>query len=139
MADRLSAEARSRIMRAIRSKNTRPEKAVREYLFAKGYRYRIHYNKLPGRPDLCFPSRKKAIFVHGCFWHQHADARCPIRGIPASNRKYWGPKLRRNKARDIENVTSLKKLGWKVLVVWECAIRRDHEKVCQAVDRFLKA
>jgi DNA mismatch endonuclease (patch repair protein) len=137
MADRLSTESRSRIMRAIRSKNTKPELIVRRYLSARGYRYRLHSKRLPGKPDLAFPGRRKAIFVHGCFWHQHSKPGCPIRIVPSSNRHYWGPKLRRNLVRDAEHLASLRKLGWKVLVVWECSLRHDVERVCHRITRFL--
>ena len=137
MADRLSVEARSRIMRSIRNKDTKPERAARKYLFAEGYRYRLHTKQLPGTPDLAFPVRKKVIFVHGCFWHQHANEQCPIRIVPSSNKGYWAPKLRRNGARDAENLASLKKLGWKTLVVWECELRQDAEAAGRRMKRFL--
>jgi DNA mismatch endonuclease (patch repair protein) len=137
MADRLSAEARSRIMRAIRHKNTKPEQTVRKYLFAEGYRYRLHRKGLPGKPDLVFPGRKKVIFVHGCFWHQHSAADCPIRVVPSSNQGYWTPKLSRNITRDAENEASLRKLGWDVLVVWECELRNDAEAVRKKMNKFL--
>jgi DNA mismatch endonuclease, patch repair protein len=139
MADRLSTEARSRIMRAIRDKHTKPERAVRQYLFSHGYRYRLHLKKLPGKPDLAFPGRKKVIFVHGCFWHQHADIHCPIRVAPSSNQEYWIPKLQRNIARDAENVLSLRRLGWKILVIWECELRKNHERAYTKIKKFLGA
>jgi DNA mismatch endonuclease (patch repair protein) len=137
MADWLSAEARSRIMRSIRGKDTKPEQAVRKYLFARGYRYRLHSKRLPGKPDLAFPGRKKVIFVHGCFWHQHGDEQCPIRVVPSSNKAYWAPKLRRNIARDAENLASLEKLGWKALVVWECELRQDAAAAGRKMKTFL--
>jgi DNA mismatch endonuclease (patch repair protein) len=137
MTDRLSAEARSRIMRAIRNKNTKPELAVRKYLFKQGYRYRLHPKQLPGKPDLSFPSRKKAIFIHGCFWHQHSAPDCPIRVVPSSNKKYWRPKLRRNVSRDRENAAHLRKLGWKSLVVWECELRDNTAKARKRIKKFL--
>jgi len=137
MADRLSAESRSRIMRAIKSKGTKPEMLVRKFLFAEGYRYRLHPKHLPGRPDLAFPVRQKAIFVHGCFWHQHADEHCPIRVVPSSNVGYWTPKLRRNVARDAENLESLHELGWKTLVVWECELRQDFRAAARSMKKFL--
>ncbi len=125
MTDRLSTEARSRIMRAIRSKDTKPEIIIRKHLFAEGYRYRIHPKQLPGKPDLAFHARKKAIFVNGCFWHQHSDLCCPIRVVPSSNQEYWTPKLARNIERDAENMSSLHELGWDILVVWECELRNQ--------------
>lgn len=133
----LSPEARSRIMRAIRAKDTKPEITVRKYLFTEGYRYRLHSKSLPGKPDLVFLRRKKIILVHGCFWHQHADSTCPISGVPASNTTYWKPKMRRNLARDRENLRALQKLGFEVFVVWECELRANAEKACRKVKRFL--
>ena len=114
---------RSRIMAAIRSTNTTPELAVRRLTHGMGYRYRLHGARLPGRPDLVFASRRKAIFVHGCFWHQHS---CP-RGerTPKTNRAYWQHKLRRNQERDAQNLDSLRQLGWEALVIWECETKES--------------
>jgi DNA mismatch endonuclease, patch repair protein len=137
MADRLSAEARSRIMRAIKAKDTKPEQAVRKQLFAAGYRYRLHPKELPGKPDIVFPGRKKAIFVHGCFWHQHSDVRCPIRVVPSSNQEYWEPKLRRNITRDAENEAALRQCGWKLLIIWECELRVNAERAFAKITKFL--
>jgi DNA mismatch endonuclease (patch repair protein) len=107
-------------MRRIKSSNTQPEMVVRRLVHANGYRYRLHAAKLPGKPDLVFASRKKAIFVHGCFWHQHE--RCASGHVPRSNGSYWAPKLERNVRRDQNNVAMLADAGWQVLVVWECEI-----------------
>lgn len=137
MADWLPTETRSRIMRSIRAKNTKPELLVRKLLFADGYRYRLHSSKLPGKPDIVFSGRRKVIFVHGCFWHQHPKQSCPIKGVPASNQSYWEPKLKRNAARDAENVSTLKKLGWAVQIVWECELRCKPEKTLAKVKKFL--
>jgi len=137
MADRLSAESRSRIMRSIKSKDTKPEMMVRKFLFAEGYRYRLHPKHLPGRPDLAFSGRRKAIFVHGCFWHQHSNEHCPIRVVPSSNKGYWTPKLRRNVARDAENETSLRQLGWKTLIIWECELRLNSKRAFARIMKFL--
>jgi DNA mismatch endonuclease, patch repair protein len=136
-ADWLSASTRSRIMRSIRSKDTVPEQIVRRALFAEGYRYRLHVKQLPGKPDLVFPGRKKIIFVNGCFWHQHPSPKCKITRTPASNKGYWGPKLRRNVERDAENTAVLKKLGWKVQIVWECSLRSAQEATIAKVKNFL--
>jgi len=133
----LSAEARSRIMRAIRSKDTKPELTVRRYLFNAGYRYRLHSKFLPGKPDLVFRRRRKIVLVHGCFWHQHPSERCPIVGVPASNKKYWGPKMKRNYTRDKANLAALKELGFKVLVVWECELRMNPERALHKIRTFL--
>jgi len=105
-------------MRNIRSKNTAPELILRRLLYALGYRYRLHSHNLPGRPDIVFQSRRKVIFVHGCFWHQHSA--CREGRIPSSRIEYWEPKLLRNKERDAAHCAQLKAEGWQVLVVWEC-------------------
>lgn len=123
MADTVTPERRSEIMSNIRSKSMKPEMAVRQGLHAMGYRYRLHRKDLPGKPDLVFSRRQAVIFVHGCFWHRHADPACKIARLPRSNREYWLPKLERNVARDAACQAELRQLGWKVLVIWECEIR----------------
>lgn len=125
MADRVTTETRSKTMRAIRSKDTKPELAVRRLVHGLGYRYRLHRHTLPGRPDMVFPSRRKVVFVHGCFWHQHADPACRIAHRPKSNLDYWLPKLERIVARDDEHRARLAELGWDVLVIWECEVNRS--------------
>ncbi len=122
MADRVSEQVRSRIMRTIRSKDTSPELAVRKYLHATGLRYRLHRHDLPGRPDLILPRYLTAVQVYGCFWHQHPDPRCRDARIPDSNFAYWVPKLRGTVRRDRRNRHDLEKLGWHVEVVWACEI-----------------
>lgn len=117
-------EARSRIMRAIRSKNTAPEMAVRRYLHAAGYRFRLHRSDLPGKPDIVLPKHKAAIFVHGCFWHQHSDPKCRNAQMPRSNTAYWSPKLARNIERDREAAERLQAIGWRVFTVWECETKQ---------------
>jgi DNA mismatch endonuclease (patch repair protein) len=104
-------------MRRIRSKNTAPELLIRSLIFKSGYRYRLHRKDLPGTPDLVFPKLHKVIFINGCFWHQH---KCKEAHIPKSNREYWLPKLEQNITRDKENCKKLRKMGWSVLVLWEC-------------------
>jgi DNA mismatch endonuclease (patch repair protein) len=121
MSDTVSPEKRSEIMRSVRSKNTKPEMTIRRLLHRLGYRYRIHARDLPGTPDIAFRARKKAIFVHGCFWHMHRN--CRRSSIPASNREYWEKKLNRNRERDREHREALISAGWAVLVVWECEIK----------------
>ena len=123
MVDTVTPKRRSEIMSGIRSKGMKPEMTVRRQLHSMGYRYRLHRRDLPGKPDLVFPARRKIIFVHGCFWHQHADPACRIARRPKSNREYWMPKLERNVARDAENRARLRELGWKVHVIWECEVR----------------
>jgi DNA mismatch endonuclease (patch repair protein) len=122
--DRLTPSQRSENMRQIKSKNMKPEMVVRSTVHSLGYRYRLHRQDLPGKPDLVFGPRKKVIFVHGCFWHGHHDPKC-IDGQrkPKSNLDYWLPKLARNQERDSQRETELQHLGWLVLTVWECETR----------------
>ena len=108
-------------MQAVKSKNTGPELAVRRLAHRMGYRFRLHRKDLPGKPDLVFPRLRKAVFVHGCFWHQHHCARGGR--TPKSSRDYWIPKLRRNKQRDAEHQIRLYEMGWTVLVIWECEMK----------------
>lgn len=114
-------EVRSRTMRAVKSTNTRPEVAVRKLVYAMGFRYRLHGKELPGSPDLVFRSRRKAIFVHGCFWHGH-DCKRGAR-LPKTNVEYWSLKIQRNRERDFNSLRALKDEGWKCLVVWECELK----------------
>lgn len=114
-------EQRSRTMRAVRSRDTKPELTVRRFLHAAGLRYILHDRRLPGSPDLVFPKYRTVVFVHGCFWHQHAN--CPAASRPRSNTEYWSRKLTGNVERDARNRTSLEASGWRVLVIWECEIR----------------
>lgn len=123
MADNHSKEIRSYNMSQIRSKNTKPEEIVRKYLFSEGFRYRKNDKRYPGRPDIILPKYKTVIFVNGCFWHMHDG--CPKFVMPKSNIEYWKPKLERNKRHDIENKIALEKQGWKVIVVWECDLKKD--------------
>jgi len=108
-------------MRRIKSVDTSPELLVRRMLWHLGYRYRLHDKRLPGKPDIVFWGRKKVIFVHGCFWHQHYG--CADSKLPKSNTEYWHPKLRRNVERDARAVELLEAIGWRVLIVWDCQTR----------------
>ena len=134
--DRVLPEQRSENMRRIRSEGMKPEMTVRRLVHGMGYRYRLHRKDLPGKPDLVFGPRRKIIFVHGCFWHQHRDEGCPIAHKPLSNITYWEPKLRRTMKRDFRNVRALRKSGWRVLVVWECELK-ETGKLARRVRRFL--
>jgi len=127
-------EARSRIMRAIKSRDTQPELIVRRLAYSMGYRYRLHRKDLPGKPDLAFPGRRKVIFVHGCFWHCHDCGRGAR--LPATNKAYWKEKLERNKARDLAALKALTALGWKVKVLWECELA-DSNRVEGLLRTFL--
>lgn len=119
--DTLSADKRSETMGRVRSKDTTAELIVRRLVHSLGFRYRLHGRELPGKPDIVFPARRKVIFVHGCFWHGHS---CRSgRNRPASNQTYWIPKLDRNKTRDRANRNRLRRLGWDVLVIWECELK----------------
>lgn len=108
-------------MSRVRAKDTKPEMVVRRTLHAAGYRYRLHVRDLPGKPDLVFSSRRKIVFVNGCFWHRHQD--CALARLPKSRTEFWNDKLERNRERDDNNVKALRDLGWEVLTVWECEIR----------------
>lgn len=122
MSYKISKEKRSAIMSRIRSRNTKPEILVRKLIHRLGYRFRLHAKELPGTPDIVFRPKKKAIFVHGCFWHQHDPAVCSLSKQPKSRLDYWLPKLQRNVERDAANVNLLTSLGWEILIVWECEI-----------------
>jgi len=121
-------------MAKVRSKDTKPEMIVRRLIYSLGFRYRLHRKDLPGKPDLVFFHRKKVIFVHGCFWHRH---NCKAgRKEPKSNQEYWIPKLERNLLRDKENREVLVKMGWRVLVLWECELK-NKEDLTKMVKLFL--
>ena len=134
MVDSVSPEVRSRIMAQVKSRDTKPELKVRRLLHGLGYRYRLHGKDLPGRPDLVFPSRRKAVFVNGCFWHGHAN--CEKARLPSSNRDYWQTKLTRNRERDERNLALLQEGGWGTKVVWECELA-DMDAVSRDLIAFL--
>lgn len=114
------ALTRSELMARIRSKDTRPELIVRHFLWASGFRYRLHGKKLPGRPDIVLTRYRTVIFVHGCFWHGHEG--CKDFRIPNTRREFWEAKIHRNQERDLQNQAKLKALGWNIITVWECEI-----------------
>ncbi len=136
MADIFSVERRSEIMSRIRGANTKPEMTVRRLVHSMGYRYRLHRSDLPGKPDLVFAKRRKVIFVHGCFWHQHGAPECKLTSVPKSNQEYWLPKLRENKQRDEQSCAQLAATGWSVLVIWECQLK-DSERLIGILRSFL--
>ena len=121
MADNHSKEVRSKNMSHIRSTDSKPEDIVRKYLFSKGFRYRKNVRALPGRPDIVLPKYKAVVFVNGCFWHKHD---CPRFVWPSSNEEYWRPKILRNFERDQLNRQELEALGWRVIIVWECELKK---------------
>jgi len=122
MADVHSVKTRSYNMSQIHSKDTKIEILVRKYLFSRGLRYRKNDKRYPGRPDIVFPKYKIVIFVNSCFWHHHEN--CPGFVLPKSKQEYWQAKLERNKQRDTKNITLLQNLGWRVISVWECELKK---------------
>ena len=131
--DTVPIRVRSEIMRRVGSTDTTPEMKVRRMIHAMGFRYRLHDKRLPGRPDLVFPSRSKVIFVHGCFWHGHS---CEAAKLPASNVEYWRGKRDRNAARDRRTLRTISRGGWQALVIWECELR-NLERTRRKVIAFL--
>lgn len=135
MTDKIDPERRSENMRRIRSRDTSPELKVRSALRALGFTgYRLHRRELSGVPDIAFVGRRKAIFIHGCFWHGH-DCKEGLRK-PASNIDYWGPKIARNRSRDAIHTAALAKLGWEVLTIWDCELK-DSDKIGERLRIFL--
>jgi DNA mismatch endonuclease (patch repair protein) len=132
--DTVDAAKRSEIMRRVRGRDTGPEMIVRRLTHSLGFRYRLHDRELPGCPDLVFRSRKKVIFVHGCFWHQHKG--CRRAQLPTSRADYWAAKLRANKKRDARNCKELSQAGWKVLTLWECHLG-DLDRLARSINSFL--
>lgn len=116
---------RSAQMALVRNSNTKPELLVRRALHRAGLRYRLHVKRLPGKPDIVFPSRQLVIFVHGCFWHRHPDPKCQLARLPKSRLEFWKPKLEGNSIRDQKNRATLEALGWYVIVIWECELVGD--------------
>lgn len=110
-------------MSRIKGKNTKPEILVRKFLFSHGIRYRLHVKNLPGKPDMVFPKYKKILFIHGCFWHGHEE--CKYFAIPKTRTEWWLNKINRNKEKDIESVSELKKMGWKIITIWECEVKSN--------------
>ena len=134
MADTRTPEQRSRIMAAVRSKHTSPEMTVRRWLFARGYRYRLHRKDLAGRPDRVLPSRRVVIFVHGCFWHGHG---CAKGKLPKSRLEFWSDKIRRNRERDAKAAIALQAMRWRVLTIWQCETR-DSDRLAESILSFLE-
>ncbi|WP_255654307.1 very short patch repair endonuclease [Cohnella sp. REN36] len=125
-------------MSKIRSKNTVPEMTVRRYLHSRGFRYRLHDKKLPGKPDLILPKYKTAIFVHGCFWHAHEG--CKYYRAPKSNTDYWSKKIGNNISRDQLHQQKLRQMGWNVIVVWECELKLNSQGRCiNLVDQIINS
>ena len=135
--DTLTPRERSERMGRIRGRDTKPEMRVRRLVHAMGYRYRLHRNDLPGKPDMVFGPKRKIIFVHGCFWHRHPSPKCKLARLPKSRLEFWRTKLDANRLHDIANIRKLKALGWKVLIVWECESAKT-EHLENKISRFLE-
>ena|SRR5260221_7169083 len=123
--DTLTPAQRSERMSRVKGKGSVAERRVRSLAHAMGYRFRLHGARLPGKPDLVFASRRKAIFVHGCFWHRHPDPNCRLARLPKSRQDFWVPKLAANRDRDLRNEDALESLGWRTLTIWECEMRDE--------------
>lgn len=113
-------------MSRVKQKHTAPEMIVRRYLYSKGIRYRIHLRSLPGSPDIAIPKQKLVIFIHGCFWHGHQH--CKKSYWPKNNLEFWNKKIDNNRAKDIRNINDLKALGWSVIIVWECDLKKAYQQ-----------
>lgn len=136
MADIVPRHVRSRMMSSIRSRDTKPEMKLRKALHARGFRYRLHDARLPGKPDLVFPRYHAVLFVHGCFWHRHGG--CKYATIPSSNVGFWRTKLEKNVVRDGRVIEALRADGWRVGIVWECLFKKpDFEDAISAIATFL--
>ncbi len=135
MVDVHSPERRSYNMSCIKGKDTKPETVVRKWLWQSGYRYRLHYRDLPGKPDIVFPSRKKVIFINGCFWHKHE---CNYFRWPKSNPEFWKRKIEGNVIRDSENYLKLINNGWEYLIIWECETKEKNlQQLWEKIQSFL--
>ena len=130
MTDIADSQTRSRMMAGIRSRDTKPELLVRRYLHAQGFRYRLNVRSLPGSPDLVLAKWRTVIFVHGCFWHRHPG--CTLAYTPKSRQPFWLEKFEKNVARDAAAITALESAGWLVIVVWECALRKNGQRAVLA-------
>lgn len=131
--------ARSHQMSLVRSRDTKPEMVVRRLVHGLGFRYRLHHAGLPGKPDLVFAKRRKVIFVHGCFWHQHDDPECWRSRLPKSRPEFWIPKLKANTERDARDIAVLQTGGWDVMVVWECETKpRRMHKLQERILAFMR-
>ena len=119
----MTREQRSNCMRAVRCRDTLPEMIVRKWLFSLGYRFRVQYRKLPGKPDIALPKYKTLIEIRGCFWHRHKD--CPIATMPKSNREFWRNKFEANVERDARHEREWAELGWKAIIIWECELKGE--------------
>lgn len=134
MADRHTKEERSYNMSCVKNKDTKPEVFIRKFIFSKGFRYRKNVKELPGCPDIVLPKYKTVIFVHGCFWHKH---NCKYASKPKTNVEFWNKKLNGNAKRDKKIMKKLTDLGWHILVIWECEIKKWNKNIEKKVYRYL--
>jgi DNA mismatch endonuclease (patch repair protein) len=134
MADVHDKQTRSYNMSRIKGKDTKPEMVVRKFLFAHGYRYKLHDKKLPGKPDIVLPKYKTVIFVHGCFWHGHKG--CKYYVVPKTKTKWWLNKISVNKVNDSKHIRALRKEGWQTLIIWECGLKKN--KADRTLSKLLK-
>jgi len=133
MTDIMTAERRSRLMSRIRGRHTKPELLIRRGMHALGFRYRLHVNDLPGKPDMVFPKYGAVVFIHGCFWHGHD---CPLFREPTTNAEFWKRKIAANRENDARKAAELESSGWRILTVWECSIRGRQKSVKEVLDRI---
>ena len=137
MPERISPETRSRMMSGIRGRDTQPERLIRGHLHAEGFRFRLCRKDLPGKPDIVLPRWKTAIFAHGCFWHGHQG--CALFRVPKTRTEFWSDKISRNAQRDEAAIKALREMGWRVAVVWECALRADQSRTLQSLVSFVRS
>lgn len=135
--EKISPETRSRMMAGIRGKDTKPELTIRRHLHAEGFRFRLFRRDLPGRPDIVLPRWRVAAFAHGCFWHGHAG--CSYFRLPKTRPEFWEAKILRNTERDQEAIAQLRDAGWRVAVIWECALRRQPERTLHSLSTFIRS
>ena len=137
MAEKISPETRSRMMAGIRGKNTKPELTIRRWLHADGFRFRLFRRDLPGRPDMVLPRWNVVVFAHGCFWHGHQG--CSYFRLPKTRPEFWEGKIRRNSERDHESMDKLVEAGWRIAVIWECALRKEPEITLRRLSSFIRS
>jgi DNA mismatch endonuclease, patch repair protein len=137
MPEKISPETRSRMMSGIRGKDTKPELMIRRHLHAQGFRYRLFVRELPGRPDIVLPRWRVVIFAHGCFWHGHQG--CSFFRLPKTRPEFWKDKIQRNAERDSLAIEQLRAAGWRVAVIWECALRKNPDRTLHSLVSFVRS
>src|SRR5258706_9509989 len=137
MVDVFDRATRSRVMAAIRSRDTTPERVLRSFLHSRGFRFRLHVRDLPGRPDIVLARHRVAVFAHGCFWHRHTS--CALAATPSTNKAFWKKKLEGNRARDQRQIAALRAGGWRVAIFWECGARKGNVDVraAKALEKWI--